>query len=354
MKKLLLTTTALVLGAGVAAADVTLSGDGRFGLIYNGKDTAMSSRARVTFTLTGDTDGGLAFGGSFRADNASNAAAGRAGNIFISGDFGKLAFGDVDTAAMNATGDLHGVGFSGVGGLANLHQMEYVGRVYDAIDATLAEEADAFFPATVTGTKVVSGLNSLPRALYTYSVDGFTVYASVGRSVSRAQTVTANYEIVPDVTIPVSVSVKEKITATELSIGASYTLDGLMVAAGYENLEIKFEDGDKLRLGHATVALGYTMDGITVKAIVGQAMNDLKDIVETKTQYGLSASGKFDAVTVTAFGRRDFSKDQHVGLGVAYDLGGGAAVRAGVVNTNFNATGKKSLTQADAGLTFRF
>jgi outer membrane protein OmpU len=332
-----------------------VSGDGRFGLIYNGTDTTMSSRARVVFTLSGETNSGIAFGATLRADNAANAALGRAGNIFISGDFGKLSFGDVDTAAMNATGDLHGVGFSGIGGLANLHQMEYVGRVYDAIDATVtaAAIAEEELPAR---SSIVTGLNSLPRALYTYSIDGFTVYASVGRSVSRAQTVTlplTGGSLPAGVSVPGTIRGTEKLTATELSVGASYTLDGFMVAAGYENLEIK-DSEETTRFGHATLALGYTMDSITVKAIVGQAMNDLKDIVETKTQYGLSVSAGFDAVTVTAFGRRDFSKDQHVGLGVAYDLGGGAAIRAGVVNTNFNATGVKSLTQADAGLTFRF
>ncbi|MGL4413330.1 porin, partial [Roseinatronobacter monicus] len=90
MKKLLLATTALTLSAGVAAADVSLTGDARMGFIYDGDDVNLTSRARVTFTLSGETDTGMAFGGSFRADNAAGAAAGTGGSVFISGAFGRL------------------------------------------------------------------------------------------------------------------------------------------------------------------------------------------------------------------------------------------------------------------------
>ena len=49
MKKVLLASTALIGFAGMAAADVTLSGSGRFGIVYtddpiNGDDTVLSHR----------------------------------------------------------------------------------------------------------------------------------------------------------------------------------------------------------------------------------------------------------------------------------------------------------------------
>ncbi|MEY4697508.1 MAG: hypothetical protein RIT14_1936, partial [Pseudomonadota bacterium] len=57
MKKILLATTILVGTAGFAAAEVALSGDARMGIVNNGTDTTFSSRARVSFTMSGETDG---------------------------------------------------------------------------------------------------------------------------------------------------------------------------------------------------------------------------------------------------------------------------------------------------------
>lgn len=80
MKKILVATTILSASAGLAAADVTLSGSARMGIVSgfsdnnaaNGdeSDVVFNSRARVAFTLSGESDSGLSFGASFRADNA--------------------------------------------------------------------------------------------------------------------------------------------------------------------------------------------------------------------------------------------------------------------------------------------
>jgi outer membrane protein OmpU len=78
-------------------------------------DIGFTSRARVTFTFSGETDGGLSFGASFRADNSSNAANGTAGSVFLSGAFGKISMGDVDGAAVAAVGHVDGVGLTGLG-----------------------------------------------------------------------------------------------------------------------------------------------------------------------------------------------------------------------------------------------
>ena len=138
MKKILLATTLLAATTGFAAAEVTLSGDARMGIIsnfdnaatllVNESDLQFTSRARVKFTLSGSTDGGLEFGASFRAQDAGavtsvskgadgiagtaddivtvggGAANGQAGSVFISGAFGKLTMGDVDDAANSAIG----------------------------------------------------------------------------------------------------------------------------------------------------------------------------------------------------------------------------------------------------------
>ncbi len=79
MKKILIATTALVATAGVAAADVTLSGYGRFGMDYNSGAAVDTSKTRVTMRMrvnidaSTETDSGVTFGGRMRLqyDNGS-------------------------------------------------------------------------------------------------------------------------------------------------------------------------------------------------------------------------------------------------------------------------------------------
>jgi len=59
MKKILLTTTALTLLAGAAAADVNVSGYGRIGVSSTGGKSAQYTRVRVNFSGSSTTDGGL-------------------------------------------------------------------------------------------------------------------------------------------------------------------------------------------------------------------------------------------------------------------------------------------------------
>lgn len=70
MKKVLLASTALIGFAGMAAADVTLSGSGRFGLVYldvgGVSDTVLSYRMRVNIDASTETDSGVKFGGRIR------------------------------------------------------------------------------------------------------------------------------------------------------------------------------------------------------------------------------------------------------------------------------------------------
>jgi outer membrane protein OmpU len=117
MKKLLIATTALVAMTGAAVAEVNVSGTGRMGVLYDdaaASDFSFTSRIRIIFTASGTTDNGLTFGGSIRADNAGGGNAGNAGNVFISGAFGRITMGDVSGAPEAAVGDLHGVGLTGL------------------------------------------------------------------------------------------------------------------------------------------------------------------------------------------------------------------------------------------------
>lgn len=76
MKKVLFATTALVATAGVAAADVTFGGYGRFGVFYDSdtdkvtpgdqSSTDVTSRFRLQIDATAESDSGITFGARVR------------------------------------------------------------------------------------------------------------------------------------------------------------------------------------------------------------------------------------------------------------------------------------------------
>ena len=149
MKTAFLASTALVMSAGIAAAEVSVGGDGRMGVkSMAGADVEFTSRVRVSFSASGETDNGLSFGGSIRADNAGGGKDGAEGSVHVSGPFGKLAMGDVDSAAKAAVGQAGGVGMTGLGDLNEIAYIKYG-------DAT-------------------------PGALWSYSMGDLSLYASAG------------------------------------------------------------------------------------------------------------------------------------------------------------------------------
>lgn len=75
MKKILLTASAVSLMAGAAAADVTVGGDARFGIVYDegghattSSEFSVQQRVRVLMRATTQTDGGLTFGATLGAE----------------------------------------------------------------------------------------------------------------------------------------------------------------------------------------------------------------------------------------------------------------------------------------------
>ena len=130
MKRTFLASTALVvMSVGTASAEVTVGGDGRIGVkSVDGGDIEFSSRVRISFTASGETDDGLAFGAAIRADNSGLGILGRAGSVHISGAFGTVTFGDTDSAAKKAVGQAGGVGYTGLG---DLNEVAYIGGASD-------------------------------------------------------------------------------------------------------------------------------------------------------------------------------------------------------------------------------
>ena len=391
MKQILLASTALVAFAGAAAAEVAISGSGRMGMVYdksilndnivivNGDAKRTSdagfrfdSRVRVAFTLTQETDAGVTFGGSVRADNASAGNKGQGGSVFMSGAFGKLSMGDVDGAAESAVGNLSGVGYTGLG---DFNEAFYLQQGNSDLDSN--EELSAF---------------ATPAALYEYTTGAASFYFSIGNPGGIAIKPDA-FNINDDGVNIGNYEVSDTVVDQAYGIGAKYSVDNYSFGVGYESIDISGiltdfgDDGVKgatkdtagpdgldgtaddtfaadsddtesefnNTLDNWILGGSATWGGFTLKAQYGEGSGDNLEL----TQYGISGDYTFDAYTVTAFWRsvevktlddvssRDY---QPFGLGVSYDLGGGASVAAGVVDPDILGEDYR----ADVGVNFNF
>jgi outer membrane protein OmpU len=399
MKQILLASTALVAFAGAAAAEVAISGSGRMGMVYDksivndnlvrssdGKITRASdagfrfdSRVRVAFTLTQETDSGVTFGGTVRADNASAGNNGKGGSVFMSGAFGKLSMGDVDGAAESAVGNLSGVGYTGLG---------------DFNEAFYLQQGNS----DLNGNDKVSEF-ATPAALYEYTTGAASFYFSLGNPGGIAYNSTFFNTVTLDLTTEkpddkvTTVKVEDIVIDQAYGIGAKYSVDNYSFGIGYESINLSgvvtragddgkfgdvkdtagpdgldFTDDDTTAAPSDDVVTEYdntidnwilggsaTWGGFTLKAQYGEGSGENLDL----TQYGISGDYTFDAFTVTAFWRSvelknaDDTRDteyQPFGVGVSYDLGGGASVAAGVVDPDILGEDYR----ADVGVNFNF
>ncbi len=302
MKKVLLATTVLAMTATVAAAEVKLSGNARMGLIYDGNTNTvnnsnsklkLTSRVRIIFTASGESDSGLSFGATVRNDQSGQ---GNTNNndskVFISGAFGKLTFGDNDTAANVLVGHVDQISLTGLG---DNNELGYLGQ---------------------TDTS----------ALYEYSTGALSFAASVGQM---------------GVATPVAGLKAED----AVSVAVKYSMDGYTAALGYETRRTSQTVNDnQLSLG-----LSGTFGQFGVKAVIADRKS------WGTTQYALSGTYTMDAVKVTAFyANKDTkaagvtNKSNAYGLGASYNLGGGATVVGGMQKVK----GLKAV--ADVGVSLSF
>lgn len=364
MKKILMTTVATIAFASAAAAEVVISGSGYMGAVYDtgvdGKDGGdnssvvfdpatgtfvrtseagirFQSRARVNFALTQETDMGLTFGASIRADQASDANKGQAGSVFMSGAFGTISMGDVAGASESAVGNLSGVGYTGLGDFNEAIYLQQSNSDLDNQD----EKLTAF---------------ALPAVLYEYTTGNASLYVSFGNPGGIA---------IDDTTFDtINVNVEDTVIDQTFGLGANYAVDNYSAGIGYESLDISGiatntitseqsefnETIDSWILGGSA-----TYQAFTFKAQYGQGSGDTLNL----TQYGVSGDYTFDDVTVTAFWRNveletsgdtASAKSQPFGLGVTYDLGGGASIAGGLVDPDRLDEDYR----ADLGVTFSF
>jgi len=329
MKKILLATTVLSMSAGFAAADVSVSGDGRMGIVSTDGKSVFDSRMRIKFSGSGTTDGGLSFGGSFRANDAAGAKAGTSGSVFISGAFGKISMGDVDSGDNAAVGQLASVGYEGLGS-----------------GNSISYAADGGLTGTFFDTELGLAGTGGAKVLYTYSAGAVTVNASTAQLSNGGK----NHEA--------------------FGLGVAYTTGGMTLAVGYGSNSIEATadtpfDGATGSITDITAAVTYAMGATTLKAIYQDKSADASYEGEdfnlgSAVSMGVSVDHKIDAVSVTAYTiSTNITSDMgdldetinRMGLGVAYDLGGGATVKAGWAQIG-NGDDAKSIT--DVGVNFSF
>lgn len=250
MKKALLATTAVVLTAGMAAAEVKFSGDARFGLQYsstgfpqgttaftgNTSKTILEKRLRLNLDASTTTDSGVTFGGRVRItseEGVSNPAA-LAGNQVNANQ-------SVNTIASGARV------YAQYGGLTVA-----VGNILGAV-----ETAPNFSRHAVRYTLTTLDYHSL---------GGFDAFASAGNGAEGIEVI--------------------------------YKQGPLQFHLSHSDADMTRQAGAARR---TAAHLAYTFNGWTVAGVVQDSANNAEDF------YGLTAGGKIQnfGVTFEAYNRHN-------------------------------------------------
>ncbi len=282
MQKLLASTAIFAFSASLAMAEVTLSGDAYMGVIndFGADNTGFTSRARVLFTLTGITDGGLSFGGEFYIDEAEGANIGDKGEVYVAGTFGKLTMGDVDSAAEQAVGQVSEVGLPD--DLDDRNEIEYA--------------ADGGFAAT-------------PRLSYEYSRGAFTGYVSMVDPSAETERYAVGLKFASDL---YSVSLGYEYVETgfeQVLIGGSFIAGPLVGKLVYGDTQ---DAGDG---GQLAVSLDYSVGALTLTGFALQAF-------DSSDRFGLGASYDLGGGAAVKGGyiKDNGAGEEAVDFGVSFDF----------------------------------
>lgn len=327
MKKVLFATTALVATAGVAQADVALSGSAAMGMFGTGGTAAGTNSdfitdIDVTFTMSGTTDGGLTFGASIDLDESDGAGAVGASaafapatqggeTIFISGEFGTVTMGDTDGAFDWAMGEVpagngfatdahEGLGWNGNGGLDGTYggQVLRYDNTFGGFGVAVSAEIDG--GTAVIGGDPVYGIGFK----YTLDLGGTSLDIGLGHQTA-------------------SVSATDDREITGISLGTTFS--GVSVGVNFSSQE---RTAWALDQDHMGIGFAYSMDAWT---------------------FGLH-HGVYENVAGVAN-----TENSSTGVTVSYDLGGGASLRAGGSQSTSEAAGVSTDSEAWAfGLNMSF
>ncbi len=323
MKKVLFATTALLAVASMASADVRMSGYGRFGLDYNDANstsatgngissTTITSRLRLQFDMTTESDGGVQFGARFRVQdsNANNNTA---------------ATGAVNMARFYASSGGFTLG---------------VGNIWGALDSM----AGTYLP-TQSGDTGVDGMS-----YYAYPVlAGHDGYSSGGAGANGVEALYSSGAFGAHISYSANNGVPTGgLTSKRFAGNVSYTFGDWTAAVGFQSSDIVGEDviaaSIEGSLGQFGVGVAYANN----KDFAG-AGNDV-DVIRVYGSVDIgSASKAILWVTNRNYGNVVNTMDgTSFGLHYQMDLGGGVSIQAGAVEAANNNT------QVQAGVKFNF
>jgi outer membrane protein OmpU len=311
MKKALLTTALLVATTGMAAAEVTLNGYGRFGLVYLdvdgvGSDTRLQTRMRVNINASLETDAGVTFGGRIRLQHDAGNAGARlsAAKLFAEAGGFRLEVGNTDTAFDNA-------------GLMYATEIGFT-------DSSLGESQDFAYYGFSSGP-YGAGEEDRMGIYASYSVGDLTARVSI---VDPSQSVDTDEE---------EISISFDYSTGPFSVSLAAVQDG----AGILDND-QFFAGVAYKIGDSTnVGLNY---------------HDEKDVdvatlpdVTVITLYGnhTLASGLTLAGYITSVDTDGGDSETGGGVGASYSLGEGARISGAVHQLD-------DVTFADLGVRFDF
>ena len=274
MKKVLFATTALVASTGFASAQVAVSGSAEMGVNDTGAAGAVLQFFQdidVTFSMSGETDGGLSFGAAVDLDESTGSAAlgdttddgGVA--IFISGDFGTLTMGDTDGAMDWALAEPNAAGDPGSIDDAETSYSGYSGAYLDgSYDGQIVRYDNTFgdFAFAVSVEADETGVADTGFAVGgRFSVADLTIGLGyqeesmgvardlVGASISWASngfSVAANYASGSSGAMDMSIA----------GLGLGYAMDAWSAHINFMETEV-----GAVKLGGAGLAIGYNLGG---------------------------------------------------------------------------------------------
>ncbi len=340
MKKILFATTALIATASVAAADVRLSGYGRFGLDYNdangvvpaapgvGNTTTyaselnITSRMRIQFDMSTETDGGVAFGGRVRLQGESR------DNV-------------VNGGAANGTTTANGARFYASYGGFTLQ----VGNIAGAIDSM----AGLYLPTSSADTGIDGmGFNAL------VALNAYDAYSSGGTGSNGFEVIYSSGSFGAHISVSqardsISGAAPGVLADGRRLVGATvkYSFGDWTAALGINDSNAA-NSGDMV-IGTITGDLGQFGVGLAFAQNQLAANNDATKIRVYGTM-GIGSAGTLLLwATSTSFDIAGNPNDgTNFGINYKHDLGGGVSFDAGFVETAANQT------QVQAGVYFRF
>ncbi|MEP3056057.1 porin [Ascidiaceihabitans sp.] len=324
MKKVLFATTALVATAGVAAADVTFGGYGRFGILYTdtaaGDTTDITSRFRLQIDATAESDAGVTFGARVRIQQDNDGSAD-----------GTTTSGTASDADGDGDNDFRGrqeTGINGVRFFARSGGLEVgVGNIFGALE---------FMPGMYPIDLGLTG-HTYDYTAYNFRGDA---YDSDTGGAAGLNGVEVMYSV-GDFSMHVSASD----TSDRLAAHFAYTFSGWTVALGLQDSDNAADTEWALSVGGsvgiADLSFAYAKNGDDNNLTTAAGNGDHWVLA---ARFDVGAATNIEAYVADA----DYFAETSYGVDFNHDLGGGTSLRGGI------SSDRNDVTRLDLGVRFNF